>query len=115
MALPWGLKVLGGDSGRYWGRMGAFDQGGVGSPACGFEGRGAEKVLIEGDESLSDTVGDFGQVACTELVRNQAVVLNRSSQPRLHLHMPGGGRGEKRTYSSTWITDIVFSLHESPS
>lgn len=60
--------------------MGALDQGRVRSPACRFEGGRAEEVLVDGDESLSDTVGNFGQIACAELVRNQTVFMYRSGQ-----------------------------------
>lgn len=39
--------------------MGSLDVGGVGAPASGLEGDGVEEAVVEGDETLADSVGDL--------------------------------------------------------
>jgi len=52
--------------------MGSFDMGRIGSPAGGFERRSIEKAVVYGNKSLTDTIGNFGKITRSQLVRDQA-------------------------------------------
>lgn len=55
--------------------MGSFDMNRIGAPASSFERSGAKKAVVDGNQAISYTIGDFAEVACPQLVRDQTVVL----------------------------------------
>lgn len=61
--------------------MGSLDVGGMEAPASGFERGGIEEAVVYGDESLANPVGDLGEVAGSQPVRNQALGEFRVSMP----------------------------------
>lgn len=53
--------------------MGSLDEGGIGSPSSGFERSGVEEAVVQCDESLSDSIGNFVEVTGAQLVRYQTI------------------------------------------
>lgn len=66
------MEILGRDGRRYRRRMCSFDVSRVESPACSLERSSVEEIVVYGDQTLTDAVSDLGQVASSQLVRDQA-------------------------------------------
>lgn len=105
--LPGCLEVLGRDGGRYGWRVCLLRVGGVRAPSRSFERGRVEEAFVYGEEALAYAVGDFVEVARTQLIRYKSV---RAWLACLSMGRSEGGRRER--YSSSWMIDMIRKLLE---
>jgi hypothetical protein len=94
------LKVFGGDRSRNRRGVCAFDVAGVRSPAGSFERRRVDKAIVDGKESLSDTICNFIEIARAKLIRDQPGAVRQLCGQEQRW-----GAGE--THSSSCINDML--------